>query len=95
VFDADRHAKKELKKQLRGIRPIERAVEGQADLEAELVRGPSRRGAAEVIPDEDRAPLAASGLKLKGRLEKVDRSLNRLAQKGGARSRHGSDGSHN
>ncbi len=39
VFDADRHAKKELKKQLRGIRPIERAVEGEEGLEAELVRG--------------------------------------------------------
>lgn len=38
VFDADRHAK-ELTKQLRGLRAIERAVEGQVDPEADLVRG--------------------------------------------------------
>jgi len=31
---ADRHAKKELKKQLRGIRPIERAMEGRDDAAA-------------------------------------------------------------
>jgi hypothetical protein len=31
VFEADRHAKKELKKRVRGIRPMERAVEGQTD----------------------------------------------------------------
>lgn len=31
VFEADRHAKKELKKRVRGVRPIERAVEGRDD----------------------------------------------------------------
>ena len=31
VFEADRHVKKELKKQLRGVRPIERALEGRKD----------------------------------------------------------------
>ncbi len=94
VFDADRHAKKELKKQVRGIRPIERAVEGQADPEAELVRGYAA-AVRSAITDDGRAPLAASGLKLKGRLEKVDRSLKRLAKKGAVRSRHGSGASHN
>ncbi len=39
VFEADRHAKKELKKGVRGVRPIERMVEGRDDAEAELVRG--------------------------------------------------------
>lgn len=34
VYEADRHAKKELKKHLRGIRPIERAVEQRHDAEA-------------------------------------------------------------
>ena len=47
------------------------------------------------ITDDGRAPLAASGLKLKDRLEKLDRSLNRLAQKGGPRSRPGSGASRN
>lgn len=39
VYEADRHAKKELKKQLRGIRPIERALEQRVDAEAEAIRG--------------------------------------------------------
>lgn len=89
MFDADRHAKKELKKQVRGIRPIERGVEGQDDAEAKLVRG---YGAAvrSAITDDGRTPLAAAGLKLEQRLEKVEKSLDRVAQKGAARSRRGS-----
>ena len=44
ISEADRHAKKELKKRVRGIRPIERAAEkeaedGENDAEAEIVRG--------------------------------------------------------
>ena len=39
VYEADRHAKKELKKHLRGVRPIERAVEKRSDMEAEAIRG--------------------------------------------------------
>lgn len=39
ISDADRHAKKELKKQVRGVRPIERALEDRTDDEAETVRG--------------------------------------------------------
>jgi hypothetical protein len=39
VFEADRHAKVQLKAQLRGVRPIKRAVEVRNDTEAEVVRG--------------------------------------------------------
>jgi hypothetical protein len=39
IFEADRHAKKELKKQLRGVRPIERLVEGVDAPQAAVVRG--------------------------------------------------------
>src|SRR6266513_3629201 len=39
LYEADRHAKKELKKHLRGVRPIERAVEKRNDAEAEAIRG--------------------------------------------------------
>ncbi len=39
IADADRHAKKELKKQVRGVRPIERALEERTDEEAESIRG--------------------------------------------------------
>ncbi len=84
VFEADRHAKVELKKQVRGVRPIERAVEGRDDAEAELVRGYCA-AVRSAITDDGRAPLAASGLTLKGRLEKVAGSLDRAAKGGTAR----------
>src|SRR3954468_12659976 len=38
IFEADRHAEKELKKRVRGVRPVERAVEGRDGPEAEAVR---------------------------------------------------------
>src|SRR6266566_1595262 len=38
IFEADRHAKKELKKQVRGVRPIERQLEGRTDAEAVATR---------------------------------------------------------
>ncbi len=89
VFEADRHAKVELKKQVRGVRPIERAVEGRDDAEAEMVRGYCA-AVRSAITDDGRAPLAASGLKLKGRLEKVAASLDRAAK--GGRPRRNSRG---
>ena len=39
IYEADRHAKKELKKQVRGVRPIERALEDCTDPEAQAIRG--------------------------------------------------------
>ena len=39
VYEADRHAKVQLKKKVRGIRPIERTVEGRDDAEAQDIRG--------------------------------------------------------
>jgi Transposase, Mutator family len=89
IFEADRHAKKELKKQVRGVRLIERAVEGRDDAEAEVVRGYCA-AVRSAITDDGRAPLAASGLRLKHRLEKVAGSLERVPQKGGPRRSHGS-----
>ena len=92
IFEADRHAKKELKKQLRGVRPIERLVEGVDAPQAAVVRG---YGAAvrSAITDDGHAPLDAAGLRLKGRLEKVATSVERVAEKGGlaARALAGSD----
>src|SRR3954454_22182723 len=82
IFEADRHAKKELKKRVRGVRPIERAVEGRDDPEAEAVRGYCA-AVRSAITDDGRPPLAASGLKLAGRLEAVAASLDRAATKGG------------
>ena len=90
VFEADRHAKKELKKAVRGIRKIEWASEGRPDSEARLVRG-SCAAVRAAITDDGRAPLAASGLKLKARLERIAGSLDRVRKKGMAR-RRGSPG---
>jgi hypothetical protein len=86
VFEADRHAKKELKKAVRGVRPIERALEGRSDPEAEVARGYCA-AVRSAITDDGRAPFAASGLKLKARLEAVASSLDRVAEKGGPRRR--------
>ena len=90
VFEADRHAKVPLKQPIRGVRPIERRVEGYDDAGAEVVRGYCA-AVRSALTDDGRAPLAASGLTLKGRLEKVAGSLDRVAAKGG-RPRRGSPG---
>jgi Transposase, Mutator family len=84
IFEADRHAKVELKKQVRGIRRIERAVEGSDAAAAEVVRSYCA-AVRSAITDDGRPPLAASGLTLKRRLEKVAASLDRVAEKGAAR----------
>jgi hypothetical protein len=84
VYEADRHAKVQLKKKVRGVRPIERKVEGRDDAEAEAVRGYCA-AVRSALTDDGRPPLEASGLKLQGRLEKVAASLDRAAEKGGSR----------
>jgi hypothetical protein len=86
IFEADRHAKKELKKRVRGVRPIERAVEGRDDPEADLVRGYAA-AVRSAITDDGRAPLDAAGLRLEERLGKVAASLGRVGAKGGCRAR--------
>ena len=86
IFEADRHAKKELKKQVRGIRRIERSVEERDDAEAALIQGYCA-AVRSAITDDGRAPLAASGLKLKQRLETVAGSLDRVQQKGASHRR--------
>ena len=86
IVEADRHAKKELKKQVRGIRRIERTVEERDDAEAVLVQGYCA-AVRSAITDDGRAPLSAAGLKLKQRLGTVAGSLDRVQQKGGRRSR--------
>jgi hypothetical protein len=86
VFEADRHAKVELKRQVRGVRPIERALEGRDDPAAEVARGYCA-AVRSAITDDGRTPLAASGLQLKVRLEAVADSLDRIEEKGVARRR--------
>jgi hypothetical protein len=81
IYEADRHAKKELKTEVPGVRPLERAVEGRAGPEAEVTRGYCL-AVRSALTDDGRPPLCASGLKLRDRLEAIDASLGRLAEKG-------------
>jgi len=83
VYEADRHAKKELKKHVRGVREVERQVEDRTDEQAEVVRGycAAVRGA---LTDDGRPPLESAGLRLRDRLGAVADSLGRVgATKGG------------
>jgi hypothetical protein len=86
VFEADRHAKVALKAEVRGVRRIERALEGRDDPAADVTRGYCA-AVRSAITDDGRPPLAASGLKLKARLEAVAGSLDRVREKGAARRR--------
>jgi hypothetical protein len=84
VYEADRHAKVQLKKKVRGIRPIERKVEGREDDEAKAVRGYCA-AVRSALTDDGRPPLEASGLKLRDRLAKVAESLDQVGGKRGSR----------
>jgi hypothetical protein len=84
IYEADRHVKKELKKKVRGVRPIERAVEGRADAEATAVRGYCL-AVRSALTDDGRPPLSASGLKLHARLQDIHASITRVAEKRGCR----------
>jgi hypothetical protein len=84
IYEADRHAKVLLKKKVRGLRSIERKLEGRDDPEA----GPTREYCAAVrsaLTDEGRPPLETPGLKLEGRLSAIAGSLDRVARKRGSR----------
>jgi hypothetical protein len=84
IYEADRHAKVQLKKKVRGIRPIERKVEGRDDDEARVIRGYCA-AVRSALTDDGRPPLEASGLKLVDRLEQVAASLDRVTAKRGSR----------
>jgi hypothetical protein len=83
LYEADRHAKKELKKRVRGIRPIERQVDTRSDREAQAVQGYCS-AVRSAITDDGRPPLQASGLKLRGRLSAITASLSQVRKKGGS-----------
>jgi hypothetical protein len=82
IFEADRHAKAELKKLVRGVRPIERSLEGQEDEQSEAMRSYCL-AVRSALTDDGRPPLCASGLKLHERLTQIRGSLERVAEKRG------------
>ena len=81
IYDADRHAKKALKKRVRGVRPIARRLEGRRDPEADVVRGYCA-AVRSALTDDGRPPLEASGLKLHDRLTAIPASLKRVEKRG-------------
>ncbi len=80
LYEADRHAKTQLKKPVRGVRPLERALEERSDPEAEAIRGYCL-AVRSSLTDDGRAPLDASGLKLQDRLTQISDSIARVEQK--------------
>ena len=86
VYEADRHAKKELKKRVRGIRVLEREVEPRGDAEAEVVRGYCA-AVRSALTDDGPPPLSSSGLQLHERLSEIQDSLERVEKRGLCRGR--------
>jgi hypothetical protein len=82
IYEADRHAKKELKKALRGVRPIERDLEGKTD-EASQVAHDYCNAVRASLTDDGRPPLDAAGLRLQERAQAIADSLHRGEQNGG------------
>jgi len=81
IYDADRHAKKELKKQVRGIRPLERKAAKRSDEMGRIIHDYCQ-AVRSAITDDGRAPLEAAGLRLRQRLTAIHDSLLRIRQKG-------------
>src|SRR5215212_6943867 len=81
IFETDRHAKVLLKKEVRGVRPIERALEGRDDPEATAMRGYCL-AVRSALTDDGRPPLCASGLTLHERLSAIHASIGRVAERG-------------
>lgn len=84
VYEADRHAKKELKKRVRGVRPLERRAEASTEPVAAII-GDYCAAVRSALTDDGHPPLAASGLQLRDRLSAVQQSLARAAKKGRSR----------
>lgn len=84
IYEADRHAKVQLKKKVRGVRKVERLVEGREGVAAEVVRGYCS-AVRSAITDDGHPPLEPSGLRLHARLCAVVESLGRVQAKGARR----------
>lgn len=85
IYEADRHAKKELKKQIRGIRSVEREIQKSDDPRDKIVEGYCL-AVRSAITDDGRPPLVADGLKLHERLEKIEQSIEKMSKKGDCQS---------
>src|SRR5215211_9375293 len=90
VYEADRHAKKLLKMEVRGVRPLERTLEAReaaagpaGDPVAAAVRGYCL-AVRSALTDDGRPPLAAAGLRLRERPTAIRASVARVQAQAGA-----------
>src|SRR3954447_7996581 len=83
IYEANRHAKKELKKQVRGVRPLERQLESRTDPLAQATRAYCL-AVRSALTDDGRPPLCAAGLRLYDRLQAIDASILRVAEPAGS-----------
>lgn len=79
-YEADRHAKTQLKKHLRGVRPIEHALEEHSTPENEAIRDYCL-AVRSSLTDDGRSPLEAPGLRLYDRLTQISASIARMQEK--------------
>ncbi len=87
IVEADRHAKKELKKLVRPrtcphvVRPIERSVAERQDPLSEVVQGYCL-AVRSALTDDGHPPLDAPGVRLHGRLTQIHSSLEQVEKRG-------------
>lgn len=82
IIEADRHAKTELKKYVKGIREIEREVATREDTTAASIRSYCL-AVRSALTDDGKPPVQLGGLKMHERLSAIVSSLERVEQKGG------------
>lgn len=83
IVEADRHAGTQLKAQVRGIRPIERALETRTDPPAQAARDYCL-AVRSALTDDGHPPLDLPGITLHTRLSQIHDSLDLVAQKRGS-----------
>jgi hypothetical protein len=92
IHEADRHARKELTKRLRGVRPIERkAATLPAGPERDLLEGYCAAVRGALTDRASRPPLSAPGVKMQRRLRAIGASLSQIEKKGGSSPRRSPD----
>jgi hypothetical protein len=85
VHEADRHARKELAKRVRGVRETERKAESLPEgPEREIVNGYCQAVRGALTDRNSRPPLSAPGVRLFRRLRAIGESMDRIEEKGGS-----------
>ncbi|MFD2327994.1 transposase [Cohnella sp. GCM10020058] len=89
VVDRDRKLKTDLKKNLRGIRKLEKHYQAKRSEEAEIARG-YLAAVRSVLLEDGNPPLDLPGVRIYEEAQAIEASLNRCAKKGGPKSPSGS-----